>query len=90
MLVKLMAGREKDAALFTRNGKPIKDYRAAWDILTKDLTGGSGKAGRITIHDLRGAIMAMSNKGIGAAEAGTPLHLSITRRRTGNRSEDRG
>jgi integrase len=78
MLATLTEGREPDAALFTRNGKPVRDFRAEWRLLTSDFTGGSGKKGEITIHDLRrSAITNMSEKGIGAAQAGTHLSSDI-------------
>jgi integrase len=81
MLIKLTAGRDKDAALFTRNGKAVKDYRGAWEKLVEGLTGGSGKGGCVTVHDLRrSAITGMSNKGIGAAEAGTHLTADVFNR----------
>jgi integrase len=81
MLIKLTAGRDKDAALFTRNGKAVRDYRGAWEKLVEGLTGGSGKGGCITVHDLRrSAITGMSNKGIGAAEAGTHLTADVFNR----------
>jgi integrase len=75
MLVKLTEGRDANDALFTRNGRPVKDYRSEWKKQTADLRGGSGKNGAVTVHDLRrSAITGMSNKGITAAQAGT--HLS--------------
>jgi len=74
MLLKLTEGRPADASLFTRNGRPVKDYRGAWAKVTFDIRGGSGKGGAVTLHDLRrSAITAMSEKGITAAQAGTHL-----------------
>jgi integrase len=74
MLVKLTEGRDADAPLFTRNGKPIKDLRDEWAKQTADIKGGSGKGGAVTIHDLRrSAITNMSEKGVTAAQAGTHL-----------------
>jgi integrase len=76
MLAKLTEGRDKSEALFTRNGKPISDYRGAWKILTDGISNGRG--GQVTIHDLRrSAITNMSNKGIGSAEAGTHLTADV-------------
>jgi len=78
MLVKLTEGRTADASLFTRNGRPIKDYRGAWAKITFDIRGGSGKGGAVTLHDLRrSAITAMSEKGITAAQAGTHLTADV-------------
>jgi integrase len=72
MLVQLTEGRDADAALLTRNSKPVKDYRVAWKTLTAGITNGRG--GHVTVHDLRrSAITGMSNKGIGADQAGTHL-----------------
>lgn len=80
-LVKLTEGRNSDDALFHRNGKGVKDYRGQWEKLTAGMTGGSGKDGRITIHDLRrSAITAMSEKGITAAQAGTHLTSDLFNR----------
>jgi integrase len=74
MLVKLTVGWDADAALFMRNGRPIKDYRKEWMKQTADMKGGSGKGGSVTIHDLRrSAITNMSEKGVTAAQAGTHL-----------------
>jgi integrase len=74
MLLHLTDGRPADAALFTRNGRPIKDYRGEWAKQTTDIKGGSGKGGAITLHDLRrSAITNMSEKGVTAAQAGTHL-----------------
>ncbi|HXQ26779.1 MAG TPA: site-specific integrase [Candidatus Acidoferrales bacterium] len=74
MLVRLAEGRDADAALFTRNGRPVKDYRGEWARQTKDIKGGSGKGGAVTLHDLRrSAITNMSEKGVTAAQAGTHL-----------------
>jgi integrase len=74
MLVKLTEGRDAEAALFTRNGKAVKDYRGEWAKQTADIKGGSGKDGAVTLHDLRrSAITNMSEKGVTAAQAGTHL-----------------
>ena len=74
MLVRLTEGRGADAALFTRNGRPVKDYRGEWARQTADIKGGSGKNGSVTIHDMRrSAITNMSEKGVTAAQAGTHL-----------------
>jgi integrase len=74
MLVELTKGRNPGDALFTRNGKPVRDYRGEWTKQTEGITGGSGKGGTVTIHDLRrSAITGMSNKGVTAARAGTHL-----------------
>lgn len=74
MLVKLTEGRDVDGALFTRNGRPVKDYRGEWAKQTADIKGGSGKGGTVTLHDLRrSAITNMSEKGVTAAQAGTHL-----------------
>lgn len=86
MLVKLTDGRDKDSVLFTRNGKPVRDYRGAWSLLTEDI--GNGRGGRVTIHDLRrSAITNMSNKGVGPAQAGTHLTADVFNRYI-SRSED--
>jgi hypothetical protein len=74
MFVKTTAGRGTDGALFTRNGRPVKDYRGEWAKYTAGIKGGSGKGGSVTIHDLRrSAITNMSEKGVTAAQAGTHL-----------------
>ena len=86
MLLKLTEGRNPDDALFTRNGKPVKDYRGAWEVLTEGITNGRG--GHVTIHDLRrSAITGMANKGIGADKAGTHLTADVFNRYI-SRSED--
>lgn len=78
MLTKLTEGRSPDDALFTRKGKPVRDYRGEWTKQTAGMTGGSGKGGSVTIHDLRrSAITGMHNKGIGAADAGTHLTADV-------------
>lgn len=78
MLVKLTEGRDATAALFTRDGSPVRDYRSEWARQTTDLRGGSGKNGAVTVHDLRrSAITGMSNKGITAAQAGTHLSAEV-------------
>ncbi len=74
MLVRLAEGRDAGAPLFTRNGRPVKDYRGEWAKQTADIKGGSGKGGAVTLHDLRrSAITNMSEKGVTAAQAGTHL-----------------
>lgn len=74
MLVELTKGRDADAALFTRNGRPVKDFRGEWAKQTAGMTGGSGIGGAITIHDLRrSAVTGLANKGITADQAGTHL-----------------
>jgi integrase len=76
MLVQLTAGRNPKDALFTRKGVPVRDYRGAWAKVTEGITNGRG--GHVTIHDLRrSAITAMSNKGIGATQAGTHLTRDV-------------
>jgi integrase len=81
MLVKLAGGRDANAALFTRNGKPVKDYRGEWAKQTQGIKGGSGKGGMITLHDLRrSAITNMSEKGVTAAQAGTHLTTDVFNR----------
>ena len=78
MLVKITEGRDPKAALFTRNGRPIKDYRGEWTKQTAGMKGGSGKNGSVTIHDLRrSAITNMSEKGVTAAQAGTHLTQDV-------------
>jgi integrase len=78
MLVRLTEGRAADAALFTRNGTPVKDYRGEWAKQTADIKGGSGKGGAVTLHDLRrSAITNMSEKGVTAAQAGTHLTTDV-------------
>ena len=72
MLVKLTEGRSAKDALFTRNGRPVKDYRGAWTVVTEGLTNGRG--GHVMIHDLRrSAITEAKGKGLGAADFGTHL-----------------
>lgn len=74
MLVKLTERRPAEGALFTRNGRPVKDYRGEWAKQTADIKGGSGKGGSVTLHDLRrSAITNMSEKGVTATQAGTHL-----------------
>jgi integrase len=74
MLVNLTEGRDANAPLFARNGRPVKDYRGEWVKQTKDIKGGSGKGGAVTLHDLRrSAITNMSEKGVTPAQAGTHL-----------------
>jgi integrase len=81
MLVALIGDRAADAPLFTRDGKPVKDFRIVWASLTEGIRGGSGKNGTVTIHDLRrSAITNMSEKGITAAQAGTHLTTEIFHR----------
>lgn len=78
MLVQLTEGRAADAAMFVRNGKPVKDYRGEWAKQTADIKGGSGKGGAVTLHDLRrSAITNMSEKGVTAAQAGTHLTTDV-------------
>jgi len=74
MLTTLTQGRSPDAALLTRDDKPVKDFRTEWKNQTAGMKGGSGKNGSITIHDLRrSAITNMNEKGIDATKAGTHL-----------------
>jgi integrase len=81
MLIALTKGRASDAALFTRNDRPVRDFRTEWKKQTASLTGGSGKNGSITIHDLRrSAITNMSEKGIDSTKAGTHLTADTFRR----------
>jgi integrase len=81
MLIKLTKGRKSEDAMFHRNGVAVRDYRGAWEKVTEGITGGSGKNGRVTIHDLRrSAITAMAQKGIGADRAGTHLTPDVFRR----------
>jgi hypothetical protein len=44
MLVKLTEGRDADAALFTRNGKPVKDYRGEWRSRRRTLRAAAARA----------------------------------------------
>jgi Phage integrase family len=81
MLLKLTDGRKAEDALFTRNGKPVRDFRGEWAKQTEGMTGGSGIGGTITIQDLRrSALTAMSEKGISAEQAGTHLTPDVFRR----------
>jgi hypothetical protein len=74
MSEKLAAGREPGEALFARNGRPVQDFRRAWTKVTDGISGGSGKNGTVTMHDLRRcAIPGMHSKGMDAAKAGTHL-----------------
>jgi integrase len=78
MLTKLTEGRDGEAPLFTRNGKPIRDYRGEWAKQTEGMKGGSAKDGSITIHDLRrSALSSMDAKGITAKQAGTHLTADV-------------
>lgn len=78
MLVALVDGREGDAALFTRNGRPVRDFRVEWVKQTAGMRGGSGKGGAVTIHDLkRSAVTNMNEKGIDATKAGTHLTAEV-------------
>lgn len=78
MLVALTAGRDANAALFIRNGVPVRDYRNEWIKQTAGIKGGSGKNGAVTLHDLRrSAITEMNNKNINAAQAGTHLTVDV-------------
>lgn len=87
MLLKLTTGRPPDDALFTRNGRPVRDFRGAWAKLTLGITNGRG--GHVTIHDLRrSAITAMTNKGIGAEQAGTHLSPDVFRRYVSQSEEE--
>ena len=87
MLVKLTEGRKSTEALFTRNGKPVRDYRGAWEVLTEGITNGRG--GHVTIHDLRrSAITGMANKGIGADKAGTHLTADVFNRYISHSEEE--
>lgn len=87
MLVQLTEGRDSEAALLTRNGRPVKDYRGAWEKLTEGITNGRG--GHVTIHDLRrSAITNMTNKGIGAEQAGTHLSGDVFRRYISHNEEE--
>jgi integrase len=81
MLVKLTEGRKPEEALFTRKGKPVRDFRGEWAKQTAGMKGGSGKGGTVTPHDLRrSALTGMSNKGISAEQAGTHLTADVFRR----------
>jgi integrase len=81
MLVKLTEGRKPEDALFTRNGKPVRDFRGEWAKQTQGVKGGSGKGGAVTIHDLRrSALTGMAEKGISAEQAGTHLTPDVFRR----------
>jgi hypothetical protein len=74
MLVAITEGRSPDAALFTRDGRPVRDFRTEWRKQTAGMTGGSGIEGGVTIHDLRrSAITNMNEKGIDSTKAGTHL-----------------
>jgi integrase len=87
MLVRLTEGRDADAALLTRNGRPVRDYRGAWSKLTEGITNGRG--GHVTVHDLRrSAITGMANKGIGAEQAGTHLTGDVFRRYISRNEEE--
>lgn len=87
MLVRLTEGRDADAALLTRNGRPVRDYRGAWAKLTEGITNGRG--GHVTVHDLRRlAITGMANKGIGAEQAGTHLTGDVFRRYISRNEEE--
>ena len=67
--------------LFHRNGRAVKDDRGAWKKVTEGIKGGSGKSGRVTIHDLRrSAITGMANKSITTDKAGTHLSSDVFRR----------
>ena len=91
MLSTLTAGRDANAALLTRNGRPVRDFRGEWAKQTAGMRGGSGKDGAVTIHDLRrSAITAMSEKGVTSAQAGTHLTADVfTRYITRNLTERR-
>ncbi len=91
MLATLTAGRDGNAALLTRNGRPVRDFRGEWAKQTAGMRGGSGKDGAVTIHDLRrSAITAMSEKGVTSAQAGTHLTADVfTRYITRNLTERR-
>jgi integrase len=53
-VTKLIEGKGPDDFVFTRaDGKQVRDFRGAWDNLVAGLKTGSGKAGKVTIHDLR-------------------------------------
>lgn len=79
MLSELTKGRSSDAALFTRNGKPVRDYRGAWAVVTEGLTNGRG--GHVTIHDLRrSAISEAKAKGFSAADFGSHLTADVFNR----------
>jgi len=81
MLVALTKGRSPDAALFTRDGRPVRDFRTEWKKQTAGMTAGSGQDGSVTIHDLRrSAITKMSEKGIDSTKAGTHLTADTFRR----------
>jgi integrase len=90
MLVTLIGGQTADAPLFTRDGKPVKDFRVVWERLTEGIRGGSGQGGTITLHDLRrAAITNMSERGVTAAQAGTHtsrLRYSVDTFRAAKRS----
>jgi integrase len=90
MLVQLTEGRAANAAMFVRNGKPVKDYRGEWAKQTADIKGGSGKEGAVTLHDLRrSAITNMSEKGVTAAQAGTHLTTDVFARYIQRNQEER-
>jgi integrase len=51
---KLIEDKGLDDFVFTRqDGKEVRDFRGTWDNLVAGLKTGSGKGGRVTIHDLR-------------------------------------
>lgn len=74
MLKTLIKDRPAQARIFTRRGRPVKDFRGEWAKQTEGIKGGSGKGGAVTIHDLRrSAITRMAARGITAQQAGTHL-----------------
>lgn len=90
MLSSLTEGREADAPLFTRNGKPVRDFRSEWAKRTEGIKGGSSKDGVVTIHDLRrSSITNMTEKGVTAAQAGTHLTADVFSRYISRNQEER-
>jgi integrase len=90
MLVKLTEGRKPEDILFTRNGKPVRDFRGEWAKQTEGMRGGSGVGGVVTIHDLRrSAITNMSEKRVTAAQAGTHLTPDVFNRYISRNQKER-
>lgn len=60
LLASCIAGKGPDAPVFTRNGKPVSDFRGTWDAVTK----AAGAPG-LLFHDLRrSAIRNMIRAGV--------------------------
>jgi hypothetical protein len=85
-VVALTADRDPSHPLFTRNGRPVQDYRAAWAKLTEGLKTGAADTLRSTTSADPRSLAA--NKGIGAEKAGTHLTSDVFNRYISQSAEE--